>query len=64
MAEPIPSPDQKEVMRLQNRIIDEVLFALGMSRNRFGPEIYSDPRSSGRRIILQPSVAKFQAMVP
>ena len=42
MPELIPSPDQKEVTRLQNSIIDEILFALGMSRtgwarNLFGP---------------------------
>ena len=63
MAEPIPSPNKKEVVRLQNRIIDEILFALGMvrtgwARSLFGP-LFLWPAHHFAAI-----VAKFQSMVP
>ena len=63
MAEPIPPPDNKEVMRLQNRIIDEVLFALGMARTGWARSLFGP-------LFLWPAhhfaaiVAKFQSMVP
>ncbi len=63
MAEPIPSPDQKEVMRLQNRIIDEILYALGMSRNGWVRNLFG-PAFLWPAHHFATIVAKYQVMVP
>lgn len=63
MAEPIPPPDNIEVVRLQNRIIDEVLFALGMARTGWARSLFGP-------LFLWPAhhfasiVEKYQIMVP
>lgn len=63
MADPIPSPDPQEVTRLQNRIIDEILFALGMRRTGWARDLLGP-------LFLWPAhhfasiMAKFQVLIP